>query len=63
MGSIISLYAVDNVKQFSTPEVASEVFTRNPKLFCSSFFTVIYLIFVSFKLEKFNNNKKFHYSR
>ena len=63
MGSIISLYAVDNVKQFSTPEVASEVFTRNPKLFCSRFFTVIYLIFLSFKLGKFNNNKKFHFSR
>lgn len=56
MGSIISLYAVDNVQQFST--LASEVFTRNPKLFCSRFFTVIYLTFLSFKLGKLNNNKK-----
>ena len=58
MGSIISLYAVDNVQQFST--LASEVFTRNPKLFCSRFFTVIYLTFLSFKLGKLNNNKKIH---
>ena len=55
MGSIISLYGEDNVQQFST--LASEVSTRNPKLFCREFFTDIYLIFLSFKLGEFYSKK------